>query len=292
MSGFTQEDEARVKGLGFLRNRGTSRFSGRVVPRGGVFSPEELMALAQCAQKFGHGPVAFTSRMTAEIVGIDYQDIEPARQFMAQHNLYFGGTGAKVRPVTCCKGTTCVYGNCDTQALAAKLHDEFYVGMAQVKLPHKFKIGVGGCPNSCVKPSLNDFAVEGRRAPVLELDKCRGCKVCQVEQCCPVHAVQVREGKVVIDPQKCLDCGVCVGKCPFGAVAKESPVRYQVYVGGTWGKTKRMGTPLSRRVEEEEIIPLIHRTIQWFKDNAQPKERLGKAIDRIGMEAFEAALFQ
>ena len=230
--------------------------------------------------------------MTAEIVGIDYQDIEPARQFMAQHNLYFGGTGAKVRPVVCCKGTTCVYGNYDTQALAVKLHDEFYLGMAGVKLPHKFKIGVGGCPNSCVKPSLNDFAVEGRRAPVLELDKCRGCKVCQVEQCCPVHAVQVREGKVVIDPQKCLDCGVCVGKCPFGAVAKESPVRYQVYVGGTWGKTKRMGTPLSRRVEEEEIIPLIHRTIQWFKDNAQPKERLGKAIDRIGMEAFEAALFQ
>ena len=52
-----------------------------------------------------------------------------------------------------------------------------------------------------------------------------------------------------------------------------------------------MGTPLSRRVEEEEIIPLLHRTIQWFKDNAQPKERVGKAIDRIGMEAFEAALF-
>ena len=32
MSAFTKEDVARVKGLGFLRNRGTDRFSGRVVP--------------------------------------------------------------------------------------------------------------------------------------------------------------------------------------------------------------------------------------------------------------------
>ena len=27
------------------------------------------------------------------------------------------GTGAKIRPVTACKGTTCVYGNIDTQTL-------------------------------------------------------------------------------------------------------------------------------------------------------------------------------
>jgi dissimilatory sulfite reductase (desulfoviridin) alpha/beta subunit len=34
--------------------------------------------------------------------------------------------------------------------------------MRSVTLPHKFKIGVGGCPNSCVKPSLNDVGIEGR----------------------------------------------------------------------------------------------------------------------------------
>lgn len=29
----------------------------------------------------------------------------------------------------------------------------------------------------------------------------------------------------------------------------------------------------------------------WFKENAYEKERLGKAIDRIGFDRFEAALF-
>ena len=28
----------------------------------------------------------------------------------------------------------------------------------------------------------------------------------------------------------------------------------------------------------------------WFKDNAYQKERLGAAIDRVGVEAFQAAM--
>lgn len=290
MSSFTREDEARVKGLGFLRNRGTDRFSGRVVPRGTVFTARELMAVAQCAEKFGHGPIAFTSRMTVEIVGIDYEDIEPAQAFLAEYALFFGGTGAKVRPVAACKGTTCVYGNCDTQALAARLHDQFYLGMGDIKLPHKFKIGVGGCPNSCIKPSLNDLGIEARRAPVIDKDKCVGCKVCQVEACCPSRAVTMEGGKLAIDNGKCPDCGVCVGKCPFGAIAAQAPVAYQITVGGTWGKTKRLGTPLSRRVGEEEIMPLVEKCIRWYQKNGLPKERLGKTIDRLGMAAFEEAM--
>ena len=32
-------------------------------------------------------------------------------------------------------------------------------------LPGKFKIGVGGCPNNCVKPNLNDIGVSGTVLP-------------------------------------------------------------------------------------------------------------------------------
>ena len=204
--------------------------------------------------------------------------------------LYFGGTGAKIRPITACKGTTCIYGNYDTQALAQTLHEKYYVGWANVKLPHKFKIGIGGCPNSCMKPSLNDFGIEGRRAPVFNADDCRGCKVCIVETRCPSKAAHVVDGKLSIG-ENCLQCGVCVGKCPFKAVRHESETRYRIYVGGTWGKQTRMGSPLSRLVGREEIEPLLEKTMLWFKENAYEKERLGKAIDRIGFDRFEAALF-
>lgn len=290
MAKLSKDQIAEVKGQGFLLNRGTEEFSGRLVPAGSVFSAEDLRVIAEIAEKFGNGKVVFTSRLAAEIVGIPYEKIQDARKAAAEHQLYFGGTGAKIRPVTACKGTTCVYGNYDTQALEKKIYENYYIGWKDVKLPHKFKIGIGGCPNSCMKPSLNDFGIEGHKVPVFDPEICRGCKKCQVELNCPSKAAKVVDGKLVIS-ENCRTCGVCTGKCPFEAVAHHDHVMYQIYVGGTWGKECRMGTPLSRLVEEEEIFPLLEKTMLWFKENAQPKERLGKAIDRIGVENMEKALW-
>lgn len=285
---LTNEQITAVKARGFLLNRGTECFSGRVVPVGGVYSAEDLAAIAECAARFGNGKIAFTSRLCAEIVGIPYEQIEPAVAFLAERGLEFGGTGAKVRPLASCKGTTCVYGNIDTQGLTATLHQKFYVEMADVKLPHKFKIGVGGCPNSCMKPSLNDVGIEGRRIFTFNSELCRNCAKCVVEMRCPSHAVKRLDGKAYIDPDKCLNCGVCVGKCPFGAVPKEAEAVCVVYVGGTWGKSRREGTRLSGYFKIEEIPELVEKIMLWFKENAYQKERLGLAVERVGVEKMEA----
>lgn len=288
---LTNEQINSVKSRGFLRNRGTELFSGRIVPVGTVFTAEDFKNLAVLSEKFGNGKLFATSRLSVEIPGIPFEKIEEAEAFAASVGLAFGGTGPKVRPITACKGTTCVFGNCDTQAIAAKIHKEFYLGWSAVKLPHKFKIGVGGCPNSCMKPSLNDFGIEGRRAPVYDPQLCRGCKVCSVESRCPTKAARLENGKLNIDKEACLSCGVCTGKCPFGAVANESETKFAIYVGGTWGKSTRMGSLLSRFVSEEEILPLIEKAILWFRENGLPKERFGKTVDRVGIGALEAALF-
>ena len=287
---LTNEQITSVKGRGFLRNRGTDCFSGRVVTVAGLFTPSELHTIAECAEKFGSSKVIFTARLAAEIVGIPFDKIPEAEAFMAERGLYFGGTGAKVRPITACKGTTCVYGNIDTQALAKIIYDTFYIGMRDVKLPHKFKIGVGGCPNSCMKPSLNDVGVEGCRAFSFDDELCRGCKQCAVAEGCPSKAVSVVNGKAVIDPAKCTSCGVCVGKCPFGAVPKEAASVCRIFVGGTWGKTQRMGTLLSQTYSVDEVPAVIEKVMLWYKENGFVKERLGATIDRLGADILEAAI--
>ena len=91
--------------------------------------------------------------------------LSPLTSNIVQAGLYTGGTGSRVRPIVPCKGTVCVHGLIDTQALARELHEKFYLGWYDVKLPHKFKIGIGGCPNNCIKPSLNDFGIMGQRCP-------------------------------------------------------------------------------------------------------------------------------
>lgn len=287
---LTTEQINSVKGRGFLRNRGTDNFSGRIVGYGTVFTAENFRDMSELAAKFGNGKLICTSRLGVEIPGIPFDKIEEAEAFAASHGLRFGGTGAKVRPVTACKGTTCVYGNCDTQAIAAKIHDEFFLGWNSVSLPHKFKISVGGCPNSCMKPSLNDFGIEGHKQPIFNPELCRGCKSCAVESRCPMKAAKVVDGKLNIDKSLCLSCGVCTGKCPFGAVAGESETLYRIFIGGTWGKHTRMGSPLSCLVREDEIMPILEKTLLWFKENGLPKERLGKAIDRIGFDKAEAEI--
>ena len=287
---LTKEQVMSVKGRGFLRNRGTDCFSGRLVTVAGVLSPEQLRAIAECAERFGSGKVNFTSRLSAEIVGIPFEKIPDAEAFMAERGLQFGGTGAKVRPITACKGTTCVFGNIDTQELAGVIHERFYVGMRDVKLPHKFKIGVGGCPNSCMKPSLNDVGIEGCRAVSFDGDACRGCKVCAVAQACPSRAVSISDGKAHVDESRCTKCGVCVGKCPFGATPKQAEARCRVFVGGTWGKTQRMGTALGGTYTVEQIPDVIEKVMLWYKQNGYAKERLGATVDRVGIDALEAAL--
>lgn len=290
MSKLKKEDIVKVKAQGFLLNRGTDCFSGRIVAPGTVFTAEDFKNIAYIAEEYGNGTAICTSRLAVEIPGIPFDKIETAQNYAAEHGLRFGGTGSKIRPVAACKGTTCVYGNCDTQGIAKKIHEEYYIGWKDVALPHKFKITVGGCPNSCMKPSLNDFGIEGHKVPVYNKNDCRGCKVCMIEKSCPSKAAKLVDGKLEIDNKICKTCGVCVGKCPFKAISHDSETVYQIYVGGTWGKSSRKGTPLSRLVKGEEIFPILEKTMLWFKENAYQKERLGLAIDRIGVDSFERAI--
>ncbi len=287
---ITKEQIREVKSRGFLLNRGTECFSGRIVTSAGLFTPDELRTVADVADKFGNGKVIMTSRLAAEIEGIPFEKIPEAEKFAAERGLNFGGTGAKVRPITACKGTTCVYGNIDTQALSKQIYDKFYIGMKDIKLPHKFKIGIGGCPNSCMKPSLNDLGVEGCKAFSFDSELCRGCKKCAVLESCPSRAVSLVDGKAVIDETECTNCGVCIGKCPFGAVPKEAESVCRLFVGGTWGKKQRMGTLLPGTYSFAEIPDIIEKVMLWFKENAYVKERLGAAIDRVGTDKLVAAL--
>ena len=141
-----------------------------------------------------------------------------------------------------------------------------------------------------MKPSINDFGIEAHRPPVYDLEKCRGCKKCFVAERCPMRAVKVVDGKAQVDAALCNDCGVCIEKCPFGVTpAVEEPV-FAIFVGGTWGKHTRMGTRLNRYYKREELDALVEKTILWFRENAFVKERLGAAIDRVGVDVFEAAI--
>lgn len=288
---ISPEEIKRVKGMGCLQDkRYPDRFNIRVITRNGKLTSAEQRAVAEAAERFGSGEVTMTTRLTLEIQGVPYGNIDDTIDFINKAGLEAGGTGSKVRPVVSCKGTTCQYGLIDTFELSRKLHDLFYIGYHNVSLPHKFKLAVGGCPNNCVKPNLNDMGIIGQRLPEPDLSKCRGCKVCQIENACPIHAATVQNGKLVIDPEMCNHCGRCVTKCPFGAV-NESTYGYKVYIGGRWGKKVAEGKALSKVfTSEEEILELVEKTILFFRDEGISGERFADTINRLGFEYVEDKL--
>ncbi len=284
------DEMKRVKGLGFLNNKGTDLFNGRVITRNGKITAEQTKVIAEAAEKYGCGEVEFTTRMTVEIRGIHFDNIEPFRQYIGQVGLETGGTGPKVRPIVSCKGTTCQYGLYDTFDLSEKIHERFYKGYRQVVLPHKFKIATGGCPNNCVKPDLNDLGVVGQMVPSPDSEACRGCKKCIVENGCPMGAAKVVDGKITIDDSVCTHCGRCVRSCPFKGTG-EGMAGYAVYVGGRWGKKVAHGKKLSKIfTDEEEVLNVVEKAILLFREQGIQGERFAETIERIGFEKIEAEL--
>ncbi len=288
---LSPEDIKRVKGLGFLQDkRYPDVFNARVITRNGRITTDEHRAIAEAADRFGSGQVAMTTRLTMEIQGVRYENIQPLMDFLSAYGLTTGGTGALVRPVVSCKGTTCQYGLIDTYALSEKIHERFYVGYHNMPLPHKFKIAVGGCPNNCVKPDLNDLGVVGQRVPVPDTEKCRGCKKCQIEKNCPIHAARLEDGRISIDPDACNHCGRCKGKCPFGAV-EEYREGYKILIGGRWGKKTACGRPLPRLfTTEEEVMAVIDRAILLFREEGIAGERFADTVTRLGFDYVSGKL--
>lgn len=288
---LSAEEIKRVKGLGCLQDkRYGDVFNVRVITRNGKLTSEEQRKVAEAAEKFGSGEVTMTTRLTLEIQGVPYEQLEAVFAFLQEAGLETGGTGSKVRPVVSCKGTTCQYGLIDTFALSEKLHDLYYIGYHGVSLPHKFKIAVGGCPNNCVKPDLNDLGIIGQRLPEIDPSKCKGCKKCQVQNNCPIKVAKLEDGKIQIDPEACNHCGRCVGKCPFGAV-NESLTGYKIYIGGRWGKKVAEGRALDKVfTSEEEVIDVVERAILFFRDEGNSGERFADTIARLGFEYVQDKL--
>ncbi len=288
---LSADEIKRVKGLGCLQDkRYGDVFNVRVITRNGKITSAEQQAIAEAAERFGSGEVTMTTRLTLEIQGVPYEKLDDVREFLMEHGLETGGTGSKVRPVVSCKGTTCQYGLIDTFELSEKLHEKFYKGYHDVSLPHKFKIAVGGCPNNCVKPELNDLGIIGQRVLQWDLSKCKGCKKCQVEQSCPIKVAHVIDGRLLVDPGECNHCGRCLAKCPFG-VTEDFTGGYKVCIGGRWGKKVAHGHVLDKIfTSEEEVMELVEKTILFFRDEGLSGERLADTVDRLGFEYVQEKL--
>ncbi len=66
--------------------------------------------------------------------------------------------------------------------------------------------------------------LEEKRMTYVVTENCIKCKYTDCVSVCPVDAFREGPEMLVIDPEACIDCDVCVAECPAGAIFDEHDV--------------------------------------------------------------------
>ena len=279
-------DYATLKKGGFMKQRQKNLFSLRLAVIGGQVTTEQLVAITEVANEFGQGYIHLTSRQGIEIPYIKLEDIDKVKEALAKGGAKPGVCGPRVRTITACQGSSvCPNGCIETEELAKELNDRYF----GQELPHKFKFGVTGCQNNCLKAEENDLGIKGGLNVSWIPEKCISCKLCV--KLCREGAITFSDGTVSIDRDKCNYCGRCAFGCPTDAY--ETTPGYLLSFGGLFGNAISKGVAIVPFIEDKEtLFAVCDAALEVFKENANPSERFKFTIDRVGRDKLDEAIWK
>lgn len=273
-------DYSALKKGGFMRQKQKDCFSMRLHITGGYLTADEVKKVYEIANRYGKGYVHLTARQGVEIPFIHLDDIDAVKEELSKAGMEQGACGPRVRTITACQGSAvCPSALIETQELAKKLDARFF----RKDLPHKFKIGITGCRNNCLKAEENDLGIKGGMQPSWNSEACTFCGLCKAV--CPVKCIDIdKEGHTLkIDKYLCNDCGKCVKACPTEAWSGKSG--YLLYFGGMFGNDFHFGNSLLPIIfDEETLMQVADATIEFFKENGRSSERFAKMLERVGVD--------
>ena len=274
-------DYKALKDSGFMRQIQKNHFSLRLKVVGGNLTAIQLSVIAKISEKYGDGHVHLTSRQSVEIPFIKLADIEAVKSELEAGGVDTGVCGPRVRTVTACQGSViCPSGCIETYPLAVEISERYYGW----ELPHKFKFGVTGCMNNCLKAEENDLGVKGGYIVEWITDVCTLCGVCS--KACRGGAITQTESEILLDKSKCSNCGRCAKACPFDAWKSEPG--YILSFGGTFGNMIVKGEQFLPIVRDKEtFFRVADAALDFFDRHAKPSERFHMAIERAGWDTFK-----
>ena len=130
-----------------------------VIPRlwGGTAKPAELAVIASVAQDYNVAEIKITGGQRLGIYGIKKQDLPAVWGRLSEAGLVSGHAYAKgLRTVKTCVGLEwCRFGTQDSTTLGKRLERMTWGNWS----PHKFKMGISGCPRNCAEASIKDLGV-------------------------------------------------------------------------------------------------------------------------------------
>ncbi|MBQ1248444.1 MAG: NAD(P)/FAD-dependent oxidoreductase [Selenomonadales bacterium] len=69
-----------------------------------------------------------------------------------------------------------------------------------------------------------------------------------------------------------------------------TPKGYTVMIGGNAGVLPRLADKIAADLTHDEVLALVAKIVEYYKATAKPHERLGRMIDRIGLDEVKKAI--
>lgn len=270
-----------LKSGGYIKQTQKDLFTVRLRCPGGRITADKLRMAAEIAERYGRGYVHLSVRQSIEVPYVHHADFEAIQEMLKEVNWSIATCGPRVRVPTACSG--CEYnpnGLGDTQGLCQEVDRRFF-GMPTGH--HKFKISFSGCPIDCFRTREMDLGFQAMVKPQLDEAACNGCTLCV--RACEDQALKMQGPLPVRDDSRCIECGDCIKVCPVGAMRSQQR-GWLVRVGGRHGKHPLFAYEVAKHVSDEQVFTLIERTLAWYQENGEGRERIGATLERVGLNRF------
>ncbi|MGF6595486.1 ferredoxin [Paraburkholderia sp. GAS448] len=97
-------------------------------------------------------------------------------------------------------------------------------------------------------------------------EACIRCRYTDCVEVCPVDCFHAGPNMLVIDPDECIDCAVCVAECPVNAIYAEEdvPAAQQAFIllnaelAGTFPVTTKAESPFADAETWKDVADKLH----------------------------------
>jgi sulfite reductase alpha subunit len=276
-------------------------------PSGFFYTAAALREIMDIWDKYGSG-LTNLHGSTGDLVllGTTTENLEALFAEYSSRGWDLGGSGSAMRTPSCCVGQArCEWANIDAMAICNHMTQHFQDELHRPAFPYKFKIKVSGCACDCVAAIARaDLSIIGTWKGDIQIDQAEVKKYAgsgmdiqkEIVEMCPTACMSFDGSSLTINNEQCSRCMHCIAKMTKalrpgkekGAsilVGSKAPIVVGSLI--SW-----VLVPFIKADDDdfEALTELTENIIEWWDDNAKPRERLGELIEVKGMRPLLEAI--
>ncbi len=275
-------------------------------PSGFFYTSKALKEICDIWDKYGSG-LTNMHGSTGDLVllGTTTENLETLFAEYSSRGWDLGGSGSAMRTPSCCVGQArCEWAMIDTMDICNTVTQHFQDELHRPAYPYKIKNKISGCACDCVAAIARaDVSVIGTWKGDIQIDQAEVKKYADskmdiqadVIDWCPTECMSFDGSSITIDNSQCNRCMHCITRMTKalkpgkerGAsilVGSKAPIVVGSLLSWVVVPFMKMESPF------EEYIELLENMIEWWDDNAKPRERIGELIEVKGMRPFLEAI--